>query len=121
MYPAPTPQELAWLQEAARDRLLNEWAETHPELLSLPENEQVRLKTAIVREIQEHEWDWSHSNVEAAYCVDFQNRNAPAETAGKREDTDLQAMSLDQLRAHFEKQDAGRSRASYVQRYHSGV
>jgi len=54
--------------------MLNEWAsEKHPELLSLPENEQIRIKTAIVREIREHDWDWSHGNVEAAYCVDLQS------------------------------------------------
>ena len=118
MYPMPTPQEIEWLQQAARDRPLNEWAETHPEILILPENEQIRLKTAIVHEIQSHGWDWSPTNVEAAYCVDLQNRNAPVETASKREDADLQSMSLDQLRAHFERQDAGKSKASYVQRYH---
>ena len=86
MYPTPTPQELEWLQEAARDRMLNEWAaEEHPELLSLPENEQIRLKTAIVREIQEHEWDWNFANLEAGFCIDQQNRNAePAEVTGSK-------------------------------------
>src|SRR5262245_31443508 len=123
MYPTPTPHEIAWLQEAARDRMLNEWTEKHPAVLSLPESEQVRLKAAIVREIDEHAWDWSHNNVEEAYCVDLQNRNAaPAETASTQSNREkenfLRTAPLDQVRAHFEKQDAGKSKVSYVRRYH---
>src|SRR5262245_50442573 len=123
MYPTPTPQEIEWLQEAARDRMLNEWAaEKHPELLSLPESEQIRLKTAIVREIQEHQWNWNANNIEAGFCVDALNRNAePIEATGSKPTEDenfLRTAPLDQVRAHFERLDAGKSKSSYVQRYH---
>jgi len=126
MYPTPAPQELAWLQQAARDRMLNEWAETHPEVLRLPENEQIRLKTAIVHEIQSHGWDWSQGNVEAAYCVELQNNNAAStETAvsksNRQDENFLRTAPPDQVRAYFEKQDAGASKPSYVQRYHGRV
>jgi len=86
----------------------DECAETHPEILRLPENEQIRLKTAIIHERQAHEWEWSHGNLEAAYCVDLQNNNAAStETAGStsnREDENfLRTAPLDQVRAHFER------------------
>ena len=112
----PTQQELEWLQTAARDRAMNEWVTTaHPELLALPEAQQIAIKEGIVREMAAHEWDWNHNNIEASYCVDVQNRT-PAEATGS--DTDLQAMPLDKLREHFERMDEGRSKSSYVQRYH---
>src|SRR5262245_32659562 len=107
--------------------MLDEWAaEKHPEVLSLPESEQVRIKTAIVREIQEHEWQWSHGNVEAAYCVDLQNNNAVPTEAGasksdRQDENFLRTAQVDQVRAFFETQDAGRSKTSYISQYHGRV
>jgi hypothetical protein len=109
-----TEQEAEWLQMAGRDRMMNEWAtDKHPELLTLPEAEQVAIKQAITLQMSEHDdWEWNCANVEAAFCVAQENRTvASAKAAGER---DLNSLTTDQLREHFLRMDAGRSKSSYV-------